>query len=666
MTFSKVLIANRGEIAVRLIRACHRLDLQCVAVYSDADAQAVHVELADEAVHIGPAEARASYLDGPRLIQAALATGAGAIHPGYGFLAENAAFAQACADAGLIFVGPAPSVIASMGAKIEAKRIAQEAGVACVPGYHGNDQSAERLLQEAQRIGTPLLIKASAGGGGRGMRRVDDLAEFPDALSLAREEARAAYGDAAILLERYVNAPRHIEVQILGDRQGNVRHLYERDCSVQRNFQKVIEEAPAPNLAPELRAQMLTQAVQLAQAIHYDSAGTVEFVVDAERGEAYFLEMNTRLQVEHPVTELVTGIDLAGWQLRIAMGESISFAQDAVRCTGWAMEARLAAENPAIDYQAQTGLIRHYSEPKIDGLRIDSGVGVGSEVTPYYDSMLAKFIAHAEDRAAAIRKLRRGLGALRLSGVGVNRDFLCDVLSLPEFAAGAHLTTLLAQSWPGGWQAPQIGRREQAEAVLVKHLCAAQSRSASPWLSLGAWRLGAPSGRVAKACYYLVADEPLEFEIAGRAGEFQLSCGGEVILSVNQARLSSDHLYYQSSEGQRVLGYSSAGETLCLHDFAGQPEFRVLLAEQALLGGAADHANQDLAILAPTPGQIVQVLVAPDEPVSKGQPLVVLEAMKMLQQLCAGRDGVVSQVPVQAGDAVNSGDSLVIFKAESA
>lgn len=665
MSFQKVLIANRGEIAVRIIRACRELDLSSVAVYSDADANALHVQLADESVHIGASEARSSYLDGDKLVQAALSVGAGAIHPGYGFLAENTAFAQACADAGLVFVGPSPQVIASMGAKIEAKRIAESAGVSCVPGYHGDDQSDANLLTEAERIGVPLLIKASAGGGGRGMRRVDDLAEFATSLSLAREEAKAAFGDAAVLLERFVEAPRHIEVQILGDHHGNVRHLYERDCSVQRNYQKVIEEAPAPNLPESLRQQMLQQAVALAKAIGYSSAGTVEFVVDAGRGEAYFLEMNTRLQVEHPVTEMITGIDLAAWQLRIALGEAIDFAQEAVQCKGWAMEARLAAEDPAANYQAQTGTIRHYTEPDVAGLRVDSGIRSGSVVSPYYDSMLAKLIVHAQDRNGAIRKLRRSLNELNLAGVGVNRDFLHDILALDDFRSGKHLTSLLASSWPEGWQAAAVGRREQAEAILVRHLSMRAIDSTSPWQSLGAWRLGEPSGRLPSASYYLMQDEAVEFQIVGRAENFEIACQGEQVLSVSDARLDMRRLCYRSADQQRSIAVSQDENEVCLHGVVGQPRFTVFLADQALIGQREAAADAGNAILAPTPGQVVEVLVSPGDQVEQGQPVMVLEAMKMLQQLCAGQDGLVCEVSVQAGDAVNSGDGLLRFADQS-
>ncbi len=662
--FDKVLIANRGEIAVRLIRACRALDLLSVAVYSDADADALHVELADEAVHIGPAEARASYLDAQALIRAAQETGAGAIHPGYGFLSENADFARACAAAGLVFVGPSADVIASMGAKSQAKRLAIEAGVACVPGYHGEDQSDERLMAEAQRIGTPLLIKASAGGGGRGMRRVNDLSDLNSALRLAREEARSAFGDATLLLERYIEAPRHIEVQILGDHHGQVRHLFERDCSVQRHYQKIIEEAPAPNLDPTLRQQVLDAAVRLAEAIGYDNAGTVEFVVDAQRGEAYFLEMNTRLQVEHPVTEMVTGVDLAIWQLRIAAGERIDFAQAQLSCRGWAIEARIAAEDPAAGYQPQTGRLTSYREPRLDGVRVDSGVRAGSEVSPYYDSMLAKLIAHGPDRAAARRKLGRALADFHVDGPRLNTAFLQDVLCLPAFVEGRHLTGLLSESWPEGWRPATPQPRDRACAVLARHL-AGEPIGDGPWERLGAWRIGQTSARPGQAWWYLqdAEGQVQAAQVRGCRGDFEVILDGEPVLKVSQARLDGHLLSFRDGQGRVRVAVALAGEHLRLTGHPAQPVWRIAGSPGVACAGQEGGVGSG-QLTAPTPGQVVEVLVAEGEDVSAGQPLVVLEAMKMLQQLCASQAGVVTGVSISAGDAVNSGDLLVSLAAQ--
>lgn len=668
MQFSTVLIANRGEIAVRLIRACERLGLRSIAVFSDADADALHVRLADSAINIGPAEARASYLDAERIIDAARRVHAEAIHPGYGFLAENADFARRCVDAGLNFVGPSPDIIAAMGAKIEAKRIAMDAGIACVPGYHGADQSDATLRTEGERIGTPLLIKASAGGGGRGMRRVDDLLCLHENLALARQEAQAAFADPAILLERYIEAPRHIEVQILADKHGNVRHLYERDCSIQRNYQKIIEEAPAPQLALELRERILGDAVKLSAAIAYDSAGTVEFVVDAVTGEAYFLEMNTRLQVEHPVTEMITGIDLAEWQLRIAGGEALSFEQADVSCDGWAVEARIAAENPALGYRPETGTISAYVEPEAESLRIDSGVECGSSVTPYYDSMLAKLIAGGRDRDAAIRNLRRGLSRFRIAGVGVNTGFLQDVLDLEDFRTGRHLTSCLASAFPDGWQAPLVTDLELALAALARHVYLESRGARSPWSTLGAWRLGEKTGRNGAAYYYVSAGEEAgaEITVIGRAGSYVVERGGRKVLDARQAAMSDGSLVYTCDDQQFRIDVTLARTRVTLRRSKDSPSFEVRGAEEVLLNNREEAVAAGNSVIAPTPGLITEVLVSPGQQVAAGDPVIVMEAMKLLQRLCAPVSGVATGIHYRAGNTVVSGDCLVTIEAAEA
>ena len=668
MLFNKVLIANRGEIAVRLIRACERLGLRSIAIFSDADAAALYVELADEAINIGPPEARASYLDAERVIAAALRTGAEAIHPGYGFLAENAAFARRCIDAGLVFVGPSPELIASMGAKIEAKRLATDAGIECVPGYHAEDQRDETLLREAEQIGTPLLVKASAGGGGRGIRRVDDLKALPDALRMARDEAQAAFADPSVLLERFIEAPRHIEVQILADKHGNVRHLYERDCSIQRNYQKIIEEAPAPNLKPELRAQMLADAVKLATAIGYDNAGTVEFVVDAAENQAYFLEMNTRLQVEHPVTEFITGIDLVEWQLRIAGGETLSFEQADVACDGWAIEARVAAEDPAAGYRPETGTITSYVEPQSPEVRIDSGIRCGSVVTPYYDSMLAKVIAKGADRESAIRSLRYGLSRFRIAGVGVNIGFLQDVLELAEFRGGRHLTNCLERAFPKGWESPPITDADLALAALARHVRSEFDGCRSPWSALGAWRIGEKTGRYGSGFYY-IQDAAGTFgitKVSGRGGTYTVERGEETVLEVRQAAWKDGCLVYMSRDQKYVVDMSIDGARVTFHRAAGSTVFDVLGAEDVLLKEPAETAPSGNSILAPTPGLIAEVLVSPGQPVEAGQPVIVLEAMKLLQQLCAPLTGVMGTIHYQRGDTVDGGDCLATIEPAAA
>src|SRR6201996_4264604 len=429
-----VLIANRGEIAVRVMRTCARLGIRTIAVYSDADAQAPHVKAADEAIRIGPPPARASYLDIDAILTAAKQAGADAIHPGYGFLSENANFVKRCEAAGLIFVGPSARAVEQMGSKIESKRIAEAAGVPTVPGYHGDDQSEATLAREANRIGFPVLIHAAAGGGGRGMRRVDAAAEFKPALVAAKAEAEAAFGDSSVLLEKFVLNPRHLEVQLFGDRTGNLVHLFERDCSVQRNNQKLLEEAPAPNLPANVRAELFDAALKLGRTIDYDSAGTVEFIMDRDSDAPYFLEMNTRLQVEHPVTEFITGIDLVEWQLLAAAGEKLPLTQEQIRARGHAIEARITAERADLGFQPATGTLSVVDAPR--GVRFDSGVETGSEVSLYYDSMLAKLIAHGTDRAAALARLTKGLSELTLLGIPTIQPFLRDASREQLFADG--------------------------------------------------------------------------------------------------------------------------------------------------------------------------------------------------------------------------------------
>ena len=445
MRFNKILIANRGEIACRVIRTAHRLGYRTVAVYSDADATAPHMQQADEAVRIGPAPAADSYLHIAALLKAAALTGADAVHPGYGFLSERADFAQACADAGLVFIGPPPAAIRAMGDKARAKRRRVEAGVPCAPGYLGDDQSDPALAREAEKLGLPLLVKAVAGGGGRGMRLVREMAELPDAIAGARREAQSAFGDATLMLERLIDNGRHIEIQVFADAHGHAVHLGERDCTAQRRRQKVIEEAPSPVVSPAMRAAMGRDAVAAALAVGYQGAGTVEFIVDAGM-KHYFLEMNTRLQVEHPVTECITGLDLVEWQLRVAAGEPLPLTQDQITFTGHAIEARLYAEDPYDGWKPQTGRIAGWQPKCTDKLaviRIDHGIEEGGEITPYYDAMVAKFIAHGRDRADAVRRLTRALEDVPLLGLRNNGGFLRDLVQHPQFTAAQMSTTRL-------------------------------------------------------------------------------------------------------------------------------------------------------------------------------------------------------------------------------
>jgi len=660
MNFSTVLIANRGEIALRLVQACHGLGLRAVAVFSDADRDAPHVIAADSAVHIGAAEAAQSYLDGAKIIKAALRVGAEAIHPGYGFLAENAGFAQACADAGLVFVGPSPENIRLMGSKIAAKAAAVAAKVPVVPGYYGVDQNDDLLLAEAHKIGTPLLIKASAGGGGRGMRQVHDLANFAAELTSARAEAEAAFGDGQVLLERYVGSARHIEVQILADRQGNVRHLYERDCSLQRNHQKVIEEAPAPNLAPEIRQNLLDSAVRLTEGIGYDSAGTIEYLFDAATGDYYFLEMNTRLQVEHPVTEAVTGIDIAQWQLRVAGGEALPFAQDEIPCSGWSIEARIAAEDPANGYRPEIGEITDYRAPELTGLRVDSGVRTGSTVSHYYDSMLAKLIAEAPDRAAAIRLLDRGLEGFHVSGPGTNIAFLRDLLKMPAFIQGNHCTSSIEHTYPDGWAAPTQSPQQQAEAVLARLLRAGHS-GGDPWTSLGAWRVTEPAGRRGAAIYLL---EGGNAHIEGRNGDYRILLPDHPPFKLRNASLSNRTLRYEIDGLLHTADVHIDDDIVTLHGADGRMVIEVLSIDGILQGKSDGALGAGNLVTASMPGLVSEIMVTVGDAVTAGQPLIVLEAMKMLQTLTVPYDGTISQINFSAGESVDSGAVLVSIEPE--
>jgi len=661
MKFSTVLIANRGEIALRLVRACQGLGLRVVAVYSDADRDAPHVIAADTAVHIGPPEAAQSYLDGDRIIAAAKQAGAQAIHPGYGFLAENAGFARACGDADLVFVGPSPENIALMGSKIAAKAAAAAANVPVVPGYYGDDQSDDRLLTEAHIIGVPLLIKASAGGGGRGMRQVLDLADFAAELTAARAEAEAAFGDSQVLLERYVGNARHIEVQILADQLSNVRHLFERDCSLQRNHQKVIEEAPAPQLAPEIRASLLDSALRLTKGIGYDSAGTVEFLLDSDAGDYFFLEMNTRLQVEHPVTEAVTGIDIAAWQLRVAGGEALPFAQDDITCTGWAIEARIAAEDPANNYRPEIGKVTSYAAPDMPGLRVDSGVCAGSTVSHYYDSMLAKLISSGRDRASAIRLLDQGLAKYHITGPGTNIPFLRDLLTLPDFVAGTHGTMSLSAAYPDGWRAPMPCPHRRAEAVLTRFLAQNSTSGSDPWTALGGWRITEPSGRRGGAIYRVESDD---VRIEGRDGGYIVTLHDQASFEMENATLRDGKLCYEADGMRHSLRAEIDDETVTLDGQTGRATFKVLNSDgiiQAAGDAVLDGGNQ---VSAPMPGLVSAVLIQPGNVVTAGQPVVVIEAMKLLQTLTAPCAGTIAQINFAAGENVDMGAVLITIDPE--
>ena len=625
MSFSKILVANRGEIACRVMRTAHRLGYSTVAVFSDADAGAPHVQQADEAVRIGPPPAAESYLNIEALLAAALATDADAVHPGYGFLSERADFADACAAAGLVFIGPPPAAIRAMGDKALAKRRMLEAGVPCAPGYLGEDQTDDRLIAEAKRLGLPLLVKAVAGGGGRGMRLVRDFAELPDALAGARREAQSAFGDGTLMLERLIDHGRHIEIQVFADTHGRTIHLGERDCTAQRRRQKVIEEAPSPIVSPALRVAMGRDAVAAAQAVGYVGAGTVEFIVDGQ-GHHHFLEMNTRLQVEHPVTECITGFDLVEWQLRVARGEPLPVTQEQVRFSGHAIEVRLYAEDPYDGWKPQTGRIDGWRPGDTD-VRIDHGIAEGGEVTPYYDAMVAKLIAHGQDRDDAIRRLRRALEQVPLLGVANNGRFLRDLLHHPDFRQAAMTTTRLDE-----WAA-------QGEALLQR-----PQPPEAAWMLAAALMGGTSDGRPAS-----VARFDLTLACGGEKRTLRAPPGGIEILAVADGRVC----WREGGVIRRTRLHRSDDRLDLVFDGA------VFSFTEASPWPAHENTADPRRARAPVAGVVAQVSVAVGQAVSAGQPLVCVEAMKMEMWLHAAAAGTVKAVHANPKDAVAAGAVLV-------
>ena len=644
--FESVLIANRGEIACRIIRTCRRLGIRTIAVYSAADAGALHVAMADESHPIGPAEAANSYLRPELIIAAALAHRASAIHPGYGFLSERVELAELCAANGIVWVGPSPRCIAAMGSKIEAKRLAASYGVPSVPGYHGEDQSPERLRAEADAVGYPVLIKASAGGGGRGMRRVDAAERFGEELATAKAEAMAAFGDDRVLLERLIARPRHLEVQLAGDKHGRVIHLFERDCSIQRNYQKLVEETPAPHLPDDVRQKLLDAAVRLGSAIGYDSLGTAEFILEAEDSEPYFLEMNTRLQVEHPVTEAVTGIDLVELQLRIAAGEPLPIGQDEVVSRGAAIELRINAEDPAAGFRPQLGTISRYAAPEGPGLRVDSGVREGSAVTPYYDSLLLKLIAHAPTREAAVARLDAGLRQLVVLGVGTTQGFLRDVVRHPAFS-GVLTTRFIADAFGDGWSPapPSDGLLGAVAIAAARHAAAGiETAAPGPWGTLTGFRVGARAGLPA-GCRIQVQPgdgEPAVIEVVpGPEGLRARRDGAELPAPGALAAVHvADGRVYLVEDG---VPWNVAAVPLV--DALGQP--------------AAAAASRATDVVAAMPGMIVQVPVEVGQEVQPGDVVMVLEAMKLMLPLPAKAGGRIRAIHGAVGQIVAGGAVLV-------
>ncbi|TYO64839.1 acetyl-CoA carboxylase biotin carboxylase subunit [Bradyrhizobium hipponense] len=643
--FFKVLIANRGEIALRVMRSARRLGLGVVAVYSDADRDALNVRQADQAVRIGEALPAQSYLNIAAIIAAAKASSADAVHPGYGFLAENEAFAQACKDAGLVFIGPSPQAIEAMGNKAGAKAIMKKAGVPCVPGYQGADQADEVMLAEARKIGFPVMIKAVAGGGGRGMRLVADAASFPDALRSARSEAKTAFGDPTVILERAIQNPRHIEIQVFGDSHGSAIHLGERDCSVQRRHQKLIEEAPSPAVTPELRAKMGEVAVAAVRALRYEGAGTLEFLLDPS-GEFYFMEMNARLQVEHPVTEAITGLDLVELQLRIARGEPLPVKQQDIRFSGHAIEVRLCSEDAAHDFMPQSGRMARWQVP--DGLRVEHALQSGSEIPPFYDSMIAKVISHGMTREEARGRLIVGLEQLTAFGVTTNQAFLMSCLRHPGFARGEATTAFI-----GAHRDELLAPRQDSafETALAGLLLYVTSPLAPPWRG----------GRSLAATFPL----PAKIEITGHTGEVEVTRerdgGFTVAVGGRQDRfeidqLDADTVRFRHDGVMDSANFLRDGDRLYIQH-RGVPLAVIDLTLTAPKSAATNGG--DGKVRAAMNGRVVAVLVKPGERVSASQPVLILEAMKMEHVHKAGIDGVIAAIEVNEGEQVTTGRIVV-------
>ena len=655
--FDTVLIANRGEIACRVIATCRRLGIRTVAVYSDADANSRHVRLADQAVRIGPPPARESYLVIDRIIEAARRTRAQAIHPGYGFLAENAGFAEACARAGIAFIGPPPAAIRAMGSKAAAKELMRKAGVPLTPGYDGSNQDTAFLEQQAQAIGYPVMIKANAGGGGKGMRRVEEREQFQAALDSCKREAAAAFGDDSVLLEKYVVAPRHVEVQVFGDSHGNIVSIFERDCSVQRRHQKVMEEAPAPLITGEQREGLGRAAREAARAVGYTGAGTVEFLFNRD-GNFYFMEMNTRLQVEHPVTEMITGLDLVEWQLRVAAGDALPLKQEELTMRGHAIEARIYAEDPKNDFLPSIGRLVHLRAPATSShLRIDTGVEQGDSITPFYDPMIAKLIVCDETRELAVRRLGAALAEYQIVGVANNVDFLHHLVFSPSFREANLDTGLIDREknwiWPKHTECSDT-------ALLFAVLKVVHGESThpagpvSPWAARDGWRL---NGRYTRRLEFTQPDRELSASVEFGANEYRITIGektyrvnaevceqGRIDAVIDQQRVSATVI-----EDRKRL-YVFTGWQTCVFAFVDP------------LAVATEGHSAESSLRAPMPGRVIAQLVQPGDQVNKGAPLMILEAMKMECTIHAPAAGKVESFHFGVGDQVTEGVELLHFE----
>lgn len=664
--FTKILIANRGEIACRVAATAKRLGIQTVAVYADVDADAMHVKACDEAVHIGGSAPAQSYLQWQRILDAARATGAQAVHPGYGFLSENDAFATACAEAGLVFIGPKPASIRAMGLKAESKRLMANAGVPLVPGYHGENQDSAFLQEQADVIGYPVLIKASAGGGGKGMRVVSQAGDFAAALSSCQREAINSFANDAVLIEKYVQRPRHIEIQIFGDNHGNCVSLFERDCSVQRRHQKVLEEAPAPGMTAAMRLAMGEAAVAAAKAVQYVGAGTVEFIVEqADDGAMsfYFMEMNTRLQVEHPVTEAVTGLDLVAWQLRVAAGEPLPKSQDQLQLNGHAIEARICAENPNQDFLPATGPLWHFSGPEAShfcftagGVRLDTGVTQGDVVSPFYDSMLAKLIVWGADRDEALAKLDKALSEMQVVGVANNVAFLRDVVQSASFSQGDLDTDLITRERDNLFKTQTLSEDLAVAGVMGMVLRQeVDAMGSNPWQAVDGWQVvGAP---------------PRPFQLQGAWGDEVRALDVVLYSTPQRVRIADTDHAFEWRAHPRGVSVCLNGVWTDLSVVASAGQYHVfsraghaVLQRVDPLAGSAQAADALGGLNTPMPGKLIRMDVAVGDTVAKGQVLAVMEAMKMEHSIASPRDGVVSEVFYAVGDQVAEGQALLTLK----
>ncbi len=679
--FTKILIANRGEIACRVAATARRMGIKTVAVYSEADADAKHVAVCDEAVLIGPAAAKESYLCGDKIIAAAKATGAQAIHPGYGFLSENAAFADACAEAGLVFIGPPASAMRAMGSKSAAKSLMEKANVPLVPGYHGEQQDADFLHTQADKIGYPVLLKASAGGGGKGMRVIENSAQFKDALASCKREAISSFGDDKVLAEKYLQRPRHIEIQVFADTLGNCIYLFERDCSVQRRHQKVLEEAPAPNMTAERRAAMGEAAVAAAKAVGYVGAGTVEFIANQD-GSFYFMEMNTRLQVEHPVTEMITGTDLVEWQLRVAAGEPLPKQQHELAINGHAIEARIYAENPEKGFLPSIGTLRHLATPDAvsfelgagspAGVRIDSGVRAGDAISPFYDPMIAKLIVWGADRKQALARMAQALSEYQVVGLATNIAFLKRLVEGQAFATADLDTGLIERNHEALFPAPQAVPND-ALALAVVSLIAAEKQDAAarssanpadPWgVALG-WRMNHPYLRGMSFSDEFARDQPYIAHVSYRADGWLFSVGAgaqpEAMSLISLEDCAHDGGNYSIKLGARAVRGAVRRDGDLLHVFTGGAHHQLTYNDPMAHAGETEAEGGRLT--APMPGKVVAVLATKGQEVKKGDALVIMEAMKMEHTIAAPHDGVVDDILYGVGDQVADGAPLLAFK----